>query len=241
MKNKKRHSSGNFEILSDKSSFAYLEAIKSFRTNLEFVSNVDNCKSFMMVSALSGEGKTTASINLSIALAQNGKKVLLCDCDLRRPKVQRYLKIKHTAQFGVSTVLNNSSELDNAIGYIEELGIYVMLAGPTPPNPSELLSSENSVRMFEELKTRFDYIICDTPPITIVADAVAFSKCMDGAVLIVRQNYASRAQVAEAVSRLKAVDTNILGAVLNDYDSKIDANYKYDKYYSYHSYYATEK
>lgn len=238
---KKRKTSAldTFEVLSDKSPFSYLEAFKSFRTNVEFVSSTDNCKAIMMVSSISGEGKSTASINLAIALAQDGKKVLLCDCDLRRPKIQRYLRIKHTAQYGVSTVLNGSSEIDSAIGYIEELGIYVMLAGPTPPNPSELLASDNSMKMFSELKTKFDFIICDTPPVSIVADTVAFSKYMDGAVVVVRQNYASRNQIMDAISRLKAVDTNVLGVVLNDYDSKIDTNYKYDKYYSYYTYYAT--
>lgn len=238
---KRKHISSNFELLSDRSPFAYAEAFKSFRTNLEFVSATENCKTIMMVSALSGEGKTTASINLAIALAQDGKKVLLADCDLRRPKVQRYLRIKHTSQYGVSTVLNGTTDIDNAIGYIEELGIYVMLSGTTPPNPSELLASDNSMKMFSELKTRFDYIICDTPPVSIVADTIAFSRYMDGAILVVRQNYASRSQIAESVNRLKTVDANILGVVLNDYDSKVDTYYKYDKYYSYNYYYATDK
>lgn len=235
----KKHTSETFEVLTDKSPFVYAEAFKSLRTNLEFVSATENCKTIMMVSALSGEGKTTASINIAIALAQDGKKVLLCDCDLRRPKIQRYLRIKHSAQYGVSTVLNGSIDIDNAIGYIEELGIYVMLSGTTPPNPSELLASQNAGRMFEELKTRFDYIICDTPPVSIVADTVAFSKHMDGAILVIRQNYASRHQVIEAVNRLQTVETNILGTVLNDYNSKLDSYYKYDKYYSSY-YYATD-
>lgn len=239
-KKKSKYSSETFELLGEKSPFAYKEAFKSLRTNLEFVSATENCKTIMMVSALSGEGKTTASINIAIALAQDGKKVLLCDCDLRRPKVQRYLRIKHSAHLGVSTVLNGTADIDSAIGYIEELGIYVMLSGTIPPNPSELLASDNSMRTFEELKTRFDFIICDTPPVAIVADTVAFSKYMDGAILVVRQNYASRAQISEAVNRLKTVDTNILGVVLNDYNSKIDTYYKYDKYYSDY-YYATDK
>lgn len=239
MAKKRKHSLDTFEVLSDKSPFAYSEAFKSFRTNVEFVTSTDNCKTIMMVSSLSGEGKTTASINLAIALAQDGKKVLLCDCDLRRPKVQRYLRIKHTAQYGVSTVFNGSTGIDDAIGFIEELGIYVMLAGPTPPNPSELLSGDRAMLVLEDLKTRFDYIICDTPPVSIVADTVAFSKHMDGAILVVRQNFASRSQIVEAVDRLKTVETNMLGVILNDYDSKVDTNYKYDKYYSYHSYYAT--
>lgn len=235
---KKRRRSDTFEVLSANSSFAYSEAFKSLRTNLEFVSSTDNCKTIMMVSALAGEGKTTVSINLAIALAQNGKKVLLCDCDLRKPKVQRYLRIKHSSEYGVSTVLSGNTDIDSAIGFVEELGIYVMLSGPTPPNPSELLASNNSNKIFEELKTRFDYIICDTPPVAIVADTIAFSKHMDGAIMVVRQNYSTKNQINESLEKLRTVDTNILGMVLNNYDSKVDNNYKYDKYYNYRSYYA---
>lgn len=237
-KKKKHRTSDGFEVLTANSPFAYSEAFKSLRTNLEFVSSTDNCKTIMMVSALSGEGKTTVSINLAIALAQDGKKVLLCDCDLRKPKVQRYLRIKHSSEYGVSTVLSGSSEIDSAIGFVEELGIYVMLSGPTPPNPSELLASESSKRMFEELKTRFDFIICDTPPVAIVADTIAFSRYMDGAIMVVRQNYSTRSQITESLEKLGNVGTNMLGVVLNNYDSKVDNNYKYDKYYNYRSYYA---
>ena len=238
---KQRHSADNFEVMSDKSPFAYNEAFKTFRTNVEFSTAVDNCKTLMLVSALSGEGKTTVSINLAVALAKNGKKVLLCDCDLRRPKVQRYLRVKASSQSGVSTVLNGSCPIDNAIGYIEELNIYVMLSGPIPPNPSELLASEKSRATIEELKTKFDYIICDTPPVAIISDAVAFSKYMDGTILVARQNYASKKAIFDAYNKLKAVDANVLGVVLNDYNSKMDASYKYDKYYSYKYYYAEEK
>ena len=238
---KKRHFVDSFEVISDKTPFAYNEAFKTLRTNVEFSTSVDNCKTIMLASALSGEGKTTASINLAVTLAKNGKKVLLCDCDLRRPKVQRYLRIKASAQSGVSTVLNGSCSIDNAIGYLEEHNLYVMLSGPIPPNPSELLSSEKSKAVIEELKTKFDYIVCDTPPVAIISDAVAFSKYMDGAIIVVRQNYASKREISDAVNKLKAVDTNILGVVFNDYDSKVDANYKYDKYYSYKYYYAEDK
>ncbi|MBE6782133.1 MAG: CpsD/CapB family tyrosine-protein kinase [Ruminococcaceae bacterium] len=238
---KRQYVTENFEALNEKTPFKYLEALKSLRTNVEFISASEGCKTIMMVSSLSGEGKTTLSINLAVALAQSGKKVLLCDCDLRRPKVQRYLRIKQSVQQGVSTVLNGSTDIQNAIGYIDELGIYVMLAGPTPPNPSELLASDKAKFMFEELKSRFDFIICDTPPVFIVADAVAFSKYIDGAVLIVRQNYASKNQILETINRLKVVDTKILGTVLNDYDSKADTYYKYDKYYKYSAYYTYER
>ncbi|MBQ1186435.1 MAG: CpsD/CapB family tyrosine-protein kinase [Clostridia bacterium] len=235
------HSADTFEVLSDKTPFTYLEAFKTFRTNVEFVSSLENHKAIMLVSSLSGEGKTTASINLAIALAQNGKKVVLCDCDLRRPKVQRYLRIKAASQNGVSTVLGGECSVDNAIGYVEDFGIYVMLSGHTPPNPGELLASERAKAMIDELKTKFDYVICDTPPVSVVSDTLAFSKHTDGAVMVVRQNYASRAEIQEAVAKLKNVETKMLGMVLNDYDSRKDINYKYDKYYSYKNYYVKYK
>lgn len=240
-KNKSSKKQDNFKVVSENTPFVYLEAIKSLRTNIEFVTASNDCKVIMFCSALAGEGKTTLSINLAISLAQDGKKVLLMDCDLRRPKIQHYLRIKHSSEFGVSTVLSGSTDADCAIGFVEEHGIYVMLSGPTPPNPTELLTSERSEQLFEGLRSRFDYIICDTPPVSIVADAAAFSKYMDGAVIIVRQNFASRGQINETISRLNAVNTKILGTVLNDYDFKSQPYYKYSKYKNYHSYYANDR
>ena len=242
-KKKVRHTAESFEVLSDSSSFVYSEGMKALRTNIEFVAATDACKVIMITSAVSGEGKTSMSINLAVALAQNGKRVLVVDCDLRRPKIQRYLRIKTAQDCGTSTVLNGTADLDSAIGYVEELGIYVMLSGTVPPNPSELLASNNAAKMFERIRDRFEYIILDTPPVTVVSDAAVMSKYIDGAVMIVRQNYASRNQLIDAVERLRTVDTKLLGAVFNHYNSKLDHEYGYgytDTYYSGY-YYAKSK
>lgn len=243
LKSKKRRSAENFEVLSENSTFAYSEAFKTLRANIEFIAATEKSKVIMTLSTLAGEGKTTVSINLAIALAQSSKKVLLIDCDMRRPKVQRYLRIKHSAQYGLSTVLNGTSEYEQAIGFVEELGIYVMLAGPTPPNPSELLATEKCEEMFKTLGTQFDYIICDTPPVSIVSDALVLSKNTDGAMLVVRQDYASTPQINTVIEKLDTVNVKILGTVLNNYDEKTASGYKYsyDKYYRYGSYYETSK
>ena len=123
------------------------------------------------------------------------------------------------------------------------LGIYIMLAGPTPPNPSELMSSERCETMFKELRERFDYIICDTPPVSIVSDALVLSKYVDGGILIVRQDYARTNQIKDIVEKLNTVDVKLLGSVLNNYDEKTASGYKYsyDKYYRYGSYYESSK
>lgn len=240
---KKRKVAENFEVLSENSSFAYVEAFKTLRTNIEFIAATEKSKILMTLSTLAGEGKTTVSINLAIALAQSSKKVLLIDCDMRRPKVQRYLRIKSSAQYGLSTVLNGTSEYEQAIGFIDKLGIHAMLAGPTPPNPSELLAGSRCAEMFKHLSERFDYIICDTPPVSIVSDALVLSKYADGATLVVRQDYASVAQIKDAVEKLKTVDVKLLGTIINNYDEKTASGYKYsyDKYYRYGSYYETSK
>lgn len=236
MKRKTKKKSGREnlgEILNVKLPFIYTEAYKALRTNVEFLAAANNVKKIVLTSSLSGEGKTCMSINLAISLAQTGKKVIILDCDLRKPKVHKYLRIKHSSQYGVSTVLSGTAELDSAIGYVEDLGLYVMLAGPTPPNPSELLGCDRAKAMFDRLAERFDYVICDTAPAAIVTDAVALSQNCDGVIFVIRQNYATIDQVKETISRLEKVNTKILGTVLNDYVASEDSSGYYDQYYYY--------
>lgn len=233
--NKKTRRENLGEILTTKLPFIYTEAYKALRTNVEFVAASNNAKKILITSSLSGEGKTCLSINLALSLAQTGKKVIILDCDLRKPKVHRYLRIKHSAQYGVSTVLGGTTELDSAIGYLEDLNLYVMLAGPTPPNPSELLNSERAGAMLDKLAERFDFVICDTAPAAIVTDAVALAQNCDGAIFVIRQNYASVDQVREAITRLENVNTKIFGTVLNDYNARDDSSNYYGQYYYYYS------
>ena len=237
MKKKRRNPAqeGIYKIIGGKMPFVYNEAYKALRTNVEFLTASNNVKKIVVTSALSGEGKTCLSINLAISLAQTGKKVIVLDCDLRKPKVHRYLRIKRSSQFGVSTVLSNTTDIDSSIGYLEELNLYVMLSGPTPPNPAELLNSERTGEMLKNLEERFDYIICDSAPSAIVTDAVALSQYCDGAIFVIRQNYATIDQINEAIARLKGVNAKILGTVLNDYNASDDSTSYYGQYYYYYS------
>lgn len=232
---KKKKKRTHTALLTTKLPFVYTEAYKAIRTNVEFLSISSNAKKILVTLTLSGEGKSSFSINLAISLAQTGKKVLVMDCDLRKPKIHKYFRIKHTEQHGVSTVIGGACELEKAIGYIDSLKIYVMLAGMTPPNPSELLGSERSKEMFDTLSEQFDYIICDTPPAAIVTDAVALSQNCDGVIFVIRQNHATVDQIHEAISRLEAVNAKIFGAVLNDYNDKLNSNNLSGHYYYYYS------
>lgn len=232
---KKKNKKNLGALLTTKLPFVYTEAYKAIRTNVEFSALSNNAKKILVTSALSGEGKSCFSINLAISLAQAGKKVIILDCDLRKPKIHKYLRIKHTEQYGVSTVIGGASELEQAIGYIENLNIYVMLAGLTPPNPSELLNCERAKEMFDRLAKEFDYVICDTPPAGIVTDAVALSQNCDGVIFVIRQNHATVDQVREAISRLEAVNAKIFGTVLNDYNDRLNSSNYSGHYYYYYS------
>lgn len=213
----------------DDVSFGYVEAYKSLRTNINFISSTENVKSIVVTSALPTESKSNVSINLAVSLATEGKRVILLDCDLRKPAIHSYLYMGRNVR-GLTDVLSGKCSLDEAIGEIEDLGIYVLPAGAIPPNPSEMLAQEKMQKVVDELKEKFDFVIVDAPPISIVTDAAVLGKYVDGAVLVVRSKFASRDAVALAKKKLMDVDVKILGAVITRFEAKKSAK---SGYYSY--------
>lgn len=212
--------------------FQYQEAVKSLRTNLQFVALEKECKKIVVTSSIPGEGKSTLSVNLSISLAEAGHKVLLIDCDLRKPRIHKLLNIRNAEYKGITQVLTGAN-LSDSILNIPSLGIRVMVADAIPPNPAELLGSDRMKSLVEQLEKRYDYIIFDTPPVSVVTDAAVLSTMADGVILVVRQKYATFDQVTQAKRNLQAVNAPIVGAVLSCYDSKKSAK---DSDYSDYSY-----
>ena len=189
------------------------ETYKSLRTNIVFSLPEDGCKLIEVTSSTQGEGKSVTAINLAIALAKNGVKVVLIDCDLRMPTVAKKLKIKQRP--GLTNLLfglNNAQE----IVYYHPSGIDVIPAGDLPPNPSEILGSSRMMSTLEYLKKYFDYIILDAPPVGVVTDAAVLAPKVSGIVVVVRQGLASREGVDAAINKLKIANGNILGFVLTD-------------------------
>ena len=234
-KMRKEHKLSNSVLVSD-SPFVFSEAYKSLRTNVDFLFSKKESRVILVTSSIPNEGKTSVSINLAISLAQTGKKVLLIDCDLRKPKVYAYLRIKHSSQLGLSSVLKGDATAEEAIGYIENLNLYVLLAGKAPKESSTLFTSERTYDTIKELSEKFDYIICDTAPISVVSDAAVLNRCCDGVLFVIRQKYTNMRQVKDALSALNAVEANVIGTVLNGYDLADDMTYAYNKYYYYKSY-----
>lgn len=225
-------------------SFAASEAYKLLRTKLQF-SFADESSSRVIgfSSALSGEGKSLSAINLAYTMSQLDKKVILIDCDMRRPTLAEKLGIRKLP--GLSGYLTGQHTLEEMIQNCnlknEETAFQVIAAGQNPPNPIELLSSERMIRFLKHLREKYDYIILDLPPVGEVSDAMAVAKETDGMLLVVRQNYCDRVVLKEAVRQFDFIDAKILGVVYNcttESSGRYGKGY-YKRYYRryYRSYY----
>lgn len=240
------------ELVGGNISFAAAEAYKLLRTKLQFsFADEGNCRIIGISSALHGEGKSLSSVNLAYSLSQLSKRVLLMDCDMRRPSVADKLPINKTP--GLSDLLTNQSQGDNLIQFCgirnEEKAFHVISSGMTPPNPMELLSSARMERLLERLRESYDYIILDLPPVGEVGDALAASKLTDGMLVVVRQNYCDRIALNTAVRQFEFVDSKILGVVFNctnedgsSYGRKYYRGKYIKRYYNkYHHYYTSRR
>ena len=212
--------------------FAYVEAYKSLRTNIGFLSNVSGVRSILISSAIPMESKSTTAINLAITLAGSGHSVVLVECDLRKPVLRKYLK-RELGQTGLAAYLAGLVTLDDCIVDLSDLGISVIGAGVVPPNPSELLNTLRMQELVELLKHNFDYVILDAPPVTVVTDAAVVGRLTDGALLVVRSKFASARTVRQAKAKLENVGIRILGGVLTRFNMRKSgwrAGYDYNQY-----------
>lgn len=216
---------------SDKTApFAVVEAYKAIRTNLIFLLSQAKGKTFAVSSSLPGEGKSTCAINLAIAFSQLGSRVLLVDADLRKPSVYRKLHLQNNR--GLSSVLVGFCSADDAIDNIGS-NFDVLTSGPTPPNPSELIGSENMTDLLETLKEKYDYIIFDTPPINLVSDAIMLAPKTEGVVMVVQDRKTTHDQFQKAVAALKFANIKVLGAALNGSAEKGSKYYSKSHIYTY--------
>ena len=228
------HDENKLEIVSDKSPFAYVEAYKTLRTNMNFIFRNNKYKKLVVTSSIPGEGKSSVSINLARVLAENGTRVILIDCDMRKPMLHKYLRAQRFRTRGLSTVLSGISTLEDSVATFSDLQFDLMTAGPIPPNPTELLASEEMEHLLDLLAKQYDYVICDTPPVSVVTDAAILSQYNAGVILVVRQKYATFKQARKAKQNLENVHADILGCVLNQYD--VSKNVKETKQSSYYYY-----
>lgn len=226
MKNNKKKAENpiNLETIG----FQIRESYKTARTNIAYSIIKKGCKKIAFTSAMKGEGKTVTAVNVAIALAQQvDTRVLVVECDLRRPRVHKALGV--TPAPGITNYLNDEcSESD----IVMETGIdslYAICYGAIPPNPSELLASNLMSELIKRLENEYDYIIFDCPPIGVVIDSVPIVKEADGVVIVVKHNSTTYPQYNKTVDVLKRSGAKIVGVIMNSVDPIGSKKYGYGK------------
>lgn len=212
--------------LTDKKSVA-AEAYRTLRTNIQFSSYDKELKIITVTSSRPGEGKSTVSSNLAVTFAENGKKVLLIDTDLRRPTIHKVFKLPNS--LGIVNAVLNPEQINDIINVDVVPGVDIITSGAIPPNPSELLGSNKCRMLIEQLKTIYDYIILDAPPLLAVTDAQILTTLSDGTLIVAFHGLTKKDELSKAKDLLEKVNGNILGVVLNGIPQD-DTNYYYYSY-----------
>jgi capsular exopolysaccharide synthesis family protein len=205
-------------IIEDSSNKPASEAYKVLKTNIEFSNINEHIQIIMVASTLKGEGKSVTSANLAVTYAQSSKKVLLIDANLRDPSQHQIFNISNSQ--GLSSLLSNGSELKDSTIVTDIKNLSLIPSGPLLTNPPEALGSKRMLAILDELKMLYDVIVIDTPPILSVADAQIVASQCDGVLLVVKTGKVNKEALTKAKAVLDLVGVRVIGAVLNNVNSK---------------------
>lgn len=218
-----------FRILDD---FHIRESYRTLRTNIEFT-GLDN-RVIAVTSSNPEDGKSSTSLNLANAFAQNGKRVVLIDADLRKSMLIN--SQSRSVVSGLSHYLSGMASVDEIISGSDIENLYVITTGKFPPNPTELLSKDSFKTLLDQLRQEFDYVIVDTPPLGAVIDAAIVAKYCDASLLVVSSNTTTAKRVKTTIKQLTTANPNFLGVVLSKFDVNEARYYGGEKYYKYYEY-----
>lgn len=210
------------------------EAFRALRTSLIFSQAVQSLRTLVITSPLPQDGKTTTAANLAVTFAQQGMRVVLVDCDLRRARLHNVFGVPREP--GISQAIAGQMPLAQVMRPTQLEKLFFISAGALPPNPSELLGSTQMRATIDALREQFDVVLLDTPPVHAAADALILGRAADGVVMVVRAGHTARAVAQDAIQRLATVGARVVGAVLNDPDHKVPG---YGGYY-YYDYYGAD-
>lgn len=202
-----------------------VEQYRTIRTNIEYAGLNEQMQTIMVTSAAPEEGKSTTIANIAVVFAQQGKKVLLIDADLRKPTTHYTLSLSNA--YGLTTVLTKQKTLRDSITSTNIPNLDVLTSGPIPPNPAELLGAQAFNEMLDELKGMYDTVLIDTPPILAVTDAQILANKCDGSILVLSSGKTEIEGAKKAKDILSKGSGKLLGAVLNQKVSKKDDHYYY--------------
>lgn len=199
------------------------EQYRIIRTNIEFSAVDRQLQTLICTSAVPTEGKTTSASNLAIVFAQQGKKTLIVDADLRKPATHSAFKVANTV--GLTSILTERTTVEKAVVPTTVEQLYILPSGPVPPNPAELLGSQSMKELIKELKECYDMILFDTPPVLAVTDPQLIGNLCDGALLVVKSNQTRKDDIMKAKELLQQANVHILGTVLNSKKQKNEQYY----------------
>lgn len=208
------------------------EAYRVIRTGIQFAQAGKELQTIALTSCTPNEGKSTTIANLAVVLTQAGKSVLLIDCDMRNPTVHKNFNLSN--KVGLSSCISMGTALSDAVQKTSIEGLYALTGGVIPPNPSELLGSEQMKNVLQRAKEQYDYVLIDTPPVMPVADALVLGAMVDGVVLVIDSGEVKVDLARDVKKQLQQAGANILGVVLNKVRSE-HHGYGYGYYYYYGS------
>lgn len=227
----KKEADTRFLISDPKIPFNLAESFKSIRTNVMFAMGTSDKKIVAVSSPNPNDGKSTTAANIAIAFAQTDSKVLLIDADMRKPVQHKTFKVKNSE--GLSTLIIKKSTPSKSIKQNVIKGLDLLTSGPTPPNPSELLASEQFAYLLEQFAIAYDYIIIDTPPINVVSDAMVMKDSINGILVVLKHSKTTFDEVENCMKQLDLAQANMLGFVMNEIEQKHRSSYYRSKYSSY--------
>lgn len=215
-RSKKDEAKQGILITDKRSGFSFIESHKLIRTKIEHAASRNGYKVIIVSSTMENEGKTTNATNIALSLAQNGKSVLLIDADVRKPSVAKTLGFAATDDEGICGIVSGKKTLKESIKFSEKYQLFVLVSGKAVENSAEVLSSPKMEEIIEEARKEFDYVIVDTAPCGLLADASILAAYSDTIVLIVKQDYASARRIKRAVENFENSGTEIIGCIFNN-------------------------
>lgn len=223
-----------FVVNEKETAFAVTEAFRHLMTNVGFAipkKEYGTGKVICVTSSVANEGKSTVSVNLALAFAHSGAKTILVDCDMRKPSVRNYFDIK--TEKGIINYLSGEVALEEVIKKDENSGLDLLFCRQSAPNPVFLLNADTFSEMIGMLEKEYEYVIIDTPPVNIVADAIVIGKQCDGVVCVTRRSYSNHKEIKSALEQLEFAGCRFLGFVLNDVPVAKTAYYSKKHGYAY--------
>ena len=214
------------KISSDR--LAAQNAMKTVLANIRFASVDKPVSTMVITSSIPNEGKSTIAVDLAQSIASGGNSVLLVECDMRNRSLADLIGVR--CRGGVYAVLSGQMPVEDAVVSTKQSGMYFLDAEPHIPNPADILASQRFIQLIDDLDQRFDYVIFDTPPVGTFVDAAEIGSHVDGAVFVVRENFAKRGEIAAAYEQLRKAGVHVIGAIMNYCES--DASEYYYAYYN---------